>query len=187
MRNIRTAVLAGVAALAAAGTAVAASNDMHVMTVGLPDGAVARIHYRGDVAPVVRIEPTAIPIRFADPLDAAPFAMFDRDFADLDRQAAVMMRQAQALREAQAGGPGLDLATFGSLPAGTISYRFVSTSDGNRVCTQSWRLTSQGAGQQPKLVSASSGDCGSPAAGANKAVKPAKPAATGQDDPAKTV
>jgi hypothetical protein len=187
MRNIRTAVLAGVAALAAAGTAVAANNDMHVMTVGLPDGAVARIHYRGDVAPVVRIEPSAIPVRFADPFDAAPFAMFDRIFADLDRQAASMMREAQALQRAPAGDPGLDLAAFGNMPAGTISYRFVSTSDGNRVCTQSWRLTSQGPDQQPRLVSASSGDCGRPATGGTNAVTPAKPATADQHDPAKTV
>jgi hypothetical protein len=187
MRNIRTAVLAGVAALAAAGTAVAASNHSHVMNVNLPDGSVARIQYSGDVAPVVRVEPSAIPLRFVDPFDAAPFAMFDRIFADLDRQATAMMRQAQALQRAQAGDPGLDLAAFGNMPAGTISYRFVSTSDGDRVCTRSWRLTSQGPDQQPKLVSASSGDCGSPAADGKRTTMPPKPAATGQGDPAKTV
>ena len=41
MRKIRTAVFAGIAALTAAGTAVAATADTRVVNVGLPDGSVA--------------------------------------------------------------------------------------------------------------------------------------------------
>ena len=179
MRNLRTAVLAGVAALCVAGTAVAASNDTHVMTVDLPDGSVARIEYQGAVAPKVRIDPTIRfePVRFADPDDAAPFAAFDRIFADMDRQAAAMMRQVRALQmQSLESSAKPDLAAFGAMPAGTVSYRFVSTGDGSRFCSQSWQWTSQGPGQQPKLVSASSGDCdaGAPAKPAGSAVTPAK-------------
>ena len=171
MRKIRAAVLAGAAALCVAGTAVAASNQNHVMTVDLPDGSVARIEYQGDVAPKVKIDPSMrfAPVRFADPFDAAPFAMFDRIFADMDRQAAAMMRQPQTLAPVDSDGDGKpDLAAFGTLPAGTVSYRFVSTSDGNRFCSRSWQWTSQGSGQQPKLVTASAGDCdtANPAKGA---------------------
>ena len=173
MRKFRTAVLAGVAALCVAGTAVAASNDTHVMTVDLPDGSVARIEYQGDVAPKVKIDPSmrVAPARFADPFDEAPFAMFDRIFAAMDRQAAAMMRQAKTLAPVDGGKP--DLAAFGTLPAGTVSYRFVSTSDGNRVCSRSWQWTAQGPGQQPKLITASAGDCDTtnPAKGATTPAK----------------
>jgi len=167
MRKLRTAVLAGIATLGVAGTAMAASNDTHVMAVNLPDGSVARIEYRGTVAPKVRIAPSEpalhpmlriVPVRLADPFDAAPFAMIDRIMADMDRQAAAMAAAAlQSVSADKAGRP--DLAAFGNLPAGTVSYRFVSTSDGNRVCTRSWQVTSQGPQQPPKLISASSGDC----------------------------
>lgn len=59
MRKIRTAVLAGVAAVAAIGTALAASHGSHVMKVGLPDGTVACIEYEVDVAPKVTVAPVS--------------------------------------------------------------------------------------------------------------------------------
>jgi len=164
---------------------MAASNDTHVMAVGLPDGSVARIEYQGPVAPKLRIDPTApalrvVPVRLADPFDAAPFAMIDRILADMDRQAAAMTAAAlQPVPTDKAGRP--DLAAFGNLPAGTVSYRFVSTSDGNRVCSRSWQVTSQGSQQPPQMISASSGDCisdGNPSAGAGS-VDMAKAAVTG--------
>jgi len=177
MRKLRTAVLAGIATLGVAGTAMAASNGTHVMAVGLPDGSVARIEYQGAVAPKVRIEPSApamriVPVRLADPFDAAPFAMIDRILADMDRQAAAMTAAAlQPIPADKADRP--DLAAFGNLPAGTVSYRFVSTSDGNRVCSRSWQVTSQGPQEPPKLISASSGDC------ANDGNSPAKMGSAG--------
>jgi hypothetical protein len=181
MRKLRTAVLAGIATLGVAGTAMAASNNTHVMAVGLPDGSVAQIEYQGAVAPKVRIDPSAptmsiVPVRLADPFDAASFAMIDRILADMDRQAAAMTAAAlQPVPTDKAGRP--DLAAFGNLPAGTVSYRFVSTNDGNRVCSRSWQVTSQGPQQPPKLISASSGDCASngnsPAGTAGAAAKTA--------------
>jgi len=186
MRKIRTAVLAGIAAFCAAGTAMAASKDNHVMRVNLPDGSVARIEYKGDVAPQVRIDPSVrvVPIRFVDAFDASPFIGFDRVFADMDRQVAAMMQQAQALSAQSDGNFNPDLAALRDAPPGMVSYRFVSVRNGNQVCTRSWQMTSQGSGQQPKLVSASTGDCDGAAAGAGAPPKvttvssnPAKPAA----------
>ena len=162
MRKIRTAVLAGGAALCAAGTAMAASNDSHVMRVNLPDGSVAQIEYKGDVAPKVSIDPSTrvVPVRLVDPFDAAPFAGFDQVFADMDRQVAAMMEQAQALRAAPGGDDGTPmLAALRNAPAGTVSYSVVSVRNGDHVCSRSWRMTAQGAGQQPMLVSTSAGDC----------------------------
>lgn len=85
MRKIRTAVLAGVAAVAAIGTALAASHGGLIMKVGLPDGAVARIEYEGDVAPKVTVTPASSvpPITWLDPFEAAAFAAFDRIAADM--------------------------------------------------------------------------------------------------------
>jgi hypothetical protein len=161
---LRTAVLAGATAIAIAGTAMAAANDNKVMTADMPDGSLARIEYQGDVAPKVTVEPAIrfVPVRFADPGITAPFALFDRIAADMDRQMDVMFRQARMLEAAAARGATLDPAAFGNLPAGTVSYRFVSTSTGNGTCARSIQVTSLGAGQQPKVVSGSSGDCDAP-------------------------
>jgi hypothetical protein len=163
MRKVRTAVLAGLATIAAAGAAVAATEDTHFLNVAMPDGSVARIEYKGDVAPKVIVAPTArtvLPVAMLDPFEMAPFAMFDRIAAAMDAQADQMIRQAAALQAAPAGADGkVDLAAFGDLPAGTVHYSFVSSSSGNRTCSRSVQVTSLGAGQAPKVVSNSAGDC----------------------------
>jgi hypothetical protein len=163
MRKIRTAVLAGVAAVATIGTALAASHDGHVMKVGLPDGTVARIEYEGEVAPKVAVVPASsvAPIAWLDPFGPAPFALFDRIAADMDQQSDLMMRQVRAWPlPAMAGDGKIDLTALRSLPPGTVSYSFVSTTNGGSTCSRSVQVTSLGSGQQPKVVSNSSGDCG---------------------------
>src|SRR3546814_10658277 len=74
---------------------------------------------------------------FADPAITAPFALFDRIAADMDRQMDAMFRQARMLEAAAARGATPDRAAFGTLPAGTLSYRFVSTSTGIGTCSRS--------------------------------------------------
>ena len=157
---LRTAVLAGTAALVAAGTALAAANDSRVMTVGLPDGSLARIEYRGDVAPKVTIEPVLqfIPVAFTNPAVHSPFVLVDRIAADMDRQMDALLRQARMLETAVRKGEVVDRTAFGNLPEGTVSYRFFSTSTGKGTCSRSIQVTSLGA-NQPKVVSSSSGDC----------------------------
>ncbi|MCF8706634.1 MULTISPECIES: hypothetical protein [Sphingomonadaceae] len=161
---LRTAVLAGAAAAAIAGTALAAANHNRVMTVDLPDGSLARIEYQGDVAPKVTVEPVLqfVPVGLTDLAIASPITLFDRIAADMDRQFYAMLQRVRMIDAATATGATQDRATFDSLPAGTVSYRFVSTSTGNGMCSRSIQVISLGADRQPKVVSSSSGDCGAP-------------------------
>jgi hypothetical protein len=132
------------------------------MKLDLPDGSVARIEYKGDVAPKVTVAPALnfVPVRWLDPFAAAPLTLFDRISADLDRQTDMMMRQARSLQlQPNARDGKIDLAAFGALPAGTVSYSFVSTGAGTGTCSRSVQVTSFGPGHQPKVVSNSSGDC----------------------------
>src|SRR5437868_5218487 len=97
MRLTRKAALAGLASLAVAGAAWAAGTPekpgAKVMEVALPGGGVARISYRGDVAPRVIVGPAP-----AAGYEAAPFAAMDRIMAEMDARAALMMREMQQLR-----------------------------------------------------------------------------------------
>ena len=163
MRSLRTAALAGIAALAVAGTALAAANDTHILKVAMPDGSVARIAYRGDVPPQVAVAPARVitPIAWFDASDAAPFATFDRIMAEMDRQTATMMQQVAAMQAGPTmGESGPSFEVLQSMPAGMVHYSMVSTSGGSGTCSRSMQVTSMGAGEKPKVVSSSSGDCG---------------------------
>ena len=82
MRKSLGLVLAGLGPATLAGAALAASRDIHVMTVALPDGSTARVEYVGKVAPKVMLVPgPSAP-------DFAPFALFDRSAFDMQRQIA---------------------------------------------------------------------------------------------------
>lgn len=158
MRKTRIGLFAGIAALAVAGTAMAATAKDHVLNVTLPDGSIEQIHYTGDVAPRVAIAPPremALPVAFGD-----PFVDFDRISAAMDRQMDAMMHQASTMAAQPVSPDGkIDTAAFGKLPAGTMHYSFVSTSNGSGTCSRSVQVTSFGPDQQPKVVSQSSGDC----------------------------
>lgn len=96
---VRETVLAGMAIIALTGAALGLANDKRTMTVDPPDGSLARIEYKGNIPPKVAIQPASqfMPIGFADHTMFAPFSMFDRIAADLDRQSDVMLRQAQLI------------------------------------------------------------------------------------------
>lgn len=158
MRKLPTIALASVAALALAGTAVAASHDNHVMNVALPDGSVAHIQYVGDVAPKVTVQPGAMDDWAAAPF--GPFAGFDRMMADMNRRTEAMIRQAQQMARQAGGVPGAPIvASFGSAPAGVTSTTVVSYSNGSSTCTRTTETVSQGAGKPPKVTSSVSGEC----------------------------
>ncbi len=162
MRKLRTAVLTGIAALAVAGVGLAAGRDMHMMKVNLPDGSVARIEYKDDVAPKVTFAPASrvMPVGFIDPFDSAPFAAFDRIAAEMDRQTEAMIQVVGALQAVPSPDDGkLDPAALSKFPPGTVHYRFVSTSNGSGTCDRSIEVTSYGPSQKPKVISSSSGDC----------------------------
>lgn len=162
MRRYRTAVLTGIAALAVAGVGLAAVRDTHTIKVNLPDGSVARIEYRGDVAPKLAFAPLshAIPVGLAEGFDNAPFAALDHVAAEMDRQAAAMIPLAMQLQAPPLLAQGkLETAALGKMPAGTMHYEFVSTSSGSGACTRSLEMTSYGPDRKPEIVSTSSGDC----------------------------
>jgi len=177
MRKNRTAVLAGVAALIAVGTAVAATHNSHVMKIAMPDGSIAKIEYQGDVAPKVAVAPQpfglaemSLPVAVFDPFvlaslgsdqtSWAPFAELDRMTAQIDRDMRAVIDQASAMQAQMAAPTGkLDMAAFGKMPAGTVHYSFVSTSTGKGSCGQSVQITSYGGNAEPKVVRTSSGDC----------------------------
>ena len=50
-------------------------------------------------------------------------------------------------------------AALRSLPRGSQSYSFVSTTSGNGVCSQSVEITAMGNDQPPRVVRHSSGNC----------------------------
>lgn len=176
MRMICKALLAAVGTLAIGGAAMAAGEKTHILNVTLPDGLVEQVRYTGDVAPKVVLVPVA----------AEPFAMFDQLAAGMDRQADAMLRQVATLAaQAPAMDGRIDQAALKDMPAGTVHYSFVSTTTGDGTCTQSVEMTSYGAGQAPKVVKQSSGDCTAMTRPVTPAVQPAAPAAPARVTPVK--
>lgn len=190
MPKLRTAVLAGAATVLFAGAAAAATAKFHTMSVDLPDGSVAHIQYVGDVAPKVSVEPVdARQVAFLD-----PFAAMDRQFADLQRVSAMMERQhAEMMRQlataqaqaTAAARPGGQFVVTGNMPAGSsYQYTIVSSSSGKGTCTQTVEWRSDGAGKQPQVTRASSGDCGAVKGGeGDKVVPVSAPAKAAPVDP----
>ena len=151
-------ILAGLGAVTLTGAALAASRDTHIMTVALPDGSTAKVEYVGNVAPKVTVAPAPLPGPFA------PFGLFDRSAFDMQRQIDAMMREvSQMARFPIAGAPGLNVAAYGNAPAGSSSVTVVTTSNVSKTCTRRTEVTSEGAGNPPKVVSSLSGDCGADA------------------------
>jgi len=188
MRVLRNALLAGVAASAIgfSGAALAQTSNTHVMTVRLPGGGNAEIRYTGNVAPQVVFSeapatigvPVLMPSLFGP---GSPFAMLDRISAEMDRRAAAMFREADAVA-AQARSGQLTEAALRNLPPGSQSYSLVSTMSGSGVCPRSVEITSMGNGAAPQVVSHNSGNCG-PAAGNPGSVDlPAAPVPAKQPD-----
>jgi len=187
MRTLQNALFAGIAASAigVSGAALAQSPQIHFMTVQLPGGGTAEIRYTGNVAPPIGFSDSGAPITVFAPMPSlfgpnSPFAALDRISAEMDRQAAAMLRQADALA-AQARSGQLTETALRNLPPGSQGYSFITTMSGNGVCTQSVEITTQGNGAPPRVVSHSSGNCGT-AQGAGGSVNlPAPAPANGPD------
>lgn len=160
MKPVRALCLAGVAAIALAGSfglAEAKDPAVHVMTVQLPTGEVAQIQYVGDVAPGMVLVPVAEPVSTMPPV-GNPFAMMDAMAAQMDREMASLMHQVD--RMSAASEPGLTEAGFGQVPAGVTEYSVVSTLMPNGVCTRTVRISATPGQAQPRMVSQASGACG---------------------------
>ena len=175
MMKLPVVALAGAAVVAIAGAALAADPKTHVMNVALPDGSVAHVEYVGDVAPKVTIAPVAaVPGGDFWTSGVPAFAGLDRMFEQMDRQ--MQQIEQMANQPARPGVPGMNVASFGSLPAGANSVTVVSTSNGGVTCTHTTEVMSQGAGKPPKVTTNVSGNCGASA----QSTPPAPPATPGK-------
>ena len=157
------------AAVAIAGSAVAASSKTHVMNVALPDGSAARIEYVGDVPPKVTVAPSPMGTQV---MPFPTFEGFDRMAAEIQRQSQEMVRQAEDMARGT-GGAAPFIAAYGDMPAGHISTTVVTTSRNGVSCTRTTEVVSQGEGKPPKVTSNFSGTCDGSAA----PTAPAAPAA----------
>jgi hypothetical protein len=174
--KLRAILVAGAAAAIAA-TALAATSNSHVMNVPLADGSVARVEYVGNVPPKVTVAPAPL-TRDAWMGGLPSFAGFDRMFEQMDRQ----MRQIEQMARQPIGtssivpsvGPGMNVASYGNLPAGADSVSVVSVSNGASSCTRTTEAVSQGPGKPPKVTTKVSGNCGAAAQPA-PGVAPGKP------------
>jgi hypothetical protein len=151
MRKAHAIILAGLGAVSLVGAATAAGQKTHTVAVPLPDGSLARIEYVGDVAPKVTVDPAPLAGMIT------PFGMFDRTAAEMRRQIDSMLRE-MTVRPI-AGTPGMNVAAYGDMPAGSTSMTVVSTSNGSKACTRTTEVTSQGPGKPPKVRTDVSGDC----------------------------
>jgi len=114
------------------------------------------------VAPKVTTDPAPLARGFWTSGMMPSFANFDRMIQQMDRETQAMMRQVQQMPMAGAV-PGLNVASYGSLPAGANSVSIVSVSNGGGTCTRRTEVVSQGAGKPPKVTSSVSGNCGASA------------------------
>jgi hypothetical protein len=132
---------------------------------------MARVEYIGDVAPKVTVAPAQL-ARDSWMIGLPSFAGFDRMFEQMDRQ----MRQIEQMARqpiGTPGTPGMNVASYGNLPAGADSVSVVSVSNGGTTCTRTTEVVSQGAGKPPKVTTNVSGNCGA-------AAQPAPGAAPGK-------
>jgi hypothetical protein len=173
MPSIRTALLAGGAALALTGTAAFAQAQTRPVALVLP-GGVVEILAPGPVTPQILVMPETAamrpPVAISGP--DSPFALLDRISAEMDRQEAAMLREVQAISQSP---PLIGMpvpAAFGNLPPGVSGYTMVSTMSGNGVCTQTVRVTYAPGEAKPQVVSSQSGSCG--AGPAAPAIQPAR-------------
>lgn len=171
MKSFPATILAGTAAAALAGTAYAASSNTHVMDVPLPDGAIAHVEYVGSVAPKVTIAEAPDTQSDWDFGNLPSFAAFDRMIEQMNQETQAMVRQAQQMQN-RAGAPGMNVASFGNLPAGTNSVSMVSYSSGDATCSRTTQVVSQGAGKAPKVTSSVSGNCAAANSPAPQAAPP---------------
>lgn len=152
----------GAAALSVAGAcaAQAATADLHTMLVGLPDGSVAQVQYRGAVPPRIAIQPVA------DDPEIDPFAhmamvsaMMDQQAQAMMQQAALMQRAAMAQAAAGNGAPGVTVADMRNLPKG-VHMTYVSSTTDASGCTRTISYSSEGGtADAPRVTQAASDAC----------------------------
>lgn len=136
MQARRKWAVAGLASVLLTATpAIAGNNDVHTLTLQLPNGVVEHIQYRGDVAPRVSLDADV----------ASPFAELARLSDMLDRQTALMLR---------------DVSDPGAAPMGFEGSATVVTYTSDGICTRRTQVTYPADGMKPRSVSDTNGRCG---------------------------
>ncbi|GAC1580473.1 MAG: hypothetical protein NVS3B5_14110 [Sphingomicrobium sp.] len=159
MPKLPTAILAGVAGLAMAGTAFAASRAVHSLNIELPGDSVAHIIYFGEVSPQITLQPVKTEVPILTGLDW-PLSSFDRLSAELNRQATLMFYQAAALaNETAPVGMVPKLTSLNKLPTGATTYYESTTTTSDGACTRTIHTTSTGSNQPLKVSTSLSGNC----------------------------
>jgi hypothetical protein len=76
--------------------------------------------------------------------------------AQMDQQMARMNQQMAR----QSMVPGMNVVSYGNVPAGTNSVSVYTVSNGGHSCTRTTEVVSQGEGKPPKVTTKTSGECG---------------------------
>jgi len=170
MRKYHAALLAGavvvgvgaVMGLAAFAPSLAGSKSgKHELTLQLPGGGTETITYSGNAAPKVTFHSQQFAALWPAPISytwlGPSLVTLDPVIANIDRQ--LDMLASTPLLISPAIDQPLSAATLSNLPPGT-SYSMVSETTGNGVCTHFTQITKAAGDTKPKIVSQSSGDCG---------------------------
>jgi hypothetical protein len=179
MRIIPIGLLAGVGSVALIGAAAAQDLSAHRIAVQLPSGAIEQIEYTGDLAPQITIAPpeSAAPANgteaalFRAPYDSfagfgfgpnSPFAAMAQISAAMNREAASLMRQVDALAaQPMMAMPAPIVIDMARLPRGAEGYSFTATITPNGACRRTMTIIGARPGQQPRVIRRSEGSCGS--------------------------
>jgi len=171
------AVVVGVGAVAslAAFTPSFAKSGAHELTLQLPGGGSETITYAGDTAPKVTFQTHQIAAAWPAPFFAGwavpSFVGLDPVIADMNRQFEMLAKL--PLLMPQMPDQPLSAAALGNLPAGT-SYSMVSQTTPNGVCMRYTEITKAPGDAKPKVVSQSSGNCGTSSSAADQSAVGAK-------------
>ena len=164
MKTHSQLLVAGAAALAltaAVPVAVASGpSDRHEITLQLPGGGTERIEYTGK-APQVVFTPAPLAWPWVAPVDfwtPPSVASLERMSVEMDRQMTALFKDDLT---AFSSAPKLDDATLATLPPGTFSTTWFSTSFGNGFCARITQISKPSSGSKPQIVSRETGDCGS--------------------------
>jgi hypothetical protein len=164
MLKLKTIIIAACTVALAGTAALAASSDIHRMTVRLADGSIATVEYTGDVAPKITVTPAGPGFAAFGPQFA--FA----DFEEMDRQMAAAM--AQMHQQMQVMNAMLHDPGFAANANGPISAAFGSMPSGASFCARSVSITTDENGKQ-HVEQHQAGNCGG--ASAHGSVPPHAP------------
>lgn len=154
-------LLAGsVAALSVAGFCglAVAADALHTMTLKSPGGDTVTIHYTGNVAPKVAFAPPSNMAAFQQ--FQSPFAMMDRIAAQMDRQMDAMINEANAMMARMPDNNAAVLADFWNMPMVPGGLSAIANGGKGTFCMKSMEITSTGDGKAPHVATHTAGNCG---------------------------